>query len=125
MLIQRNIFRILLAIALNTALLVGTLHAQTIAGKIVGVADGDTITVLQDRTQYKSGCMALTPQREARTLAKGSRDISPQMAYNGRQTLACVHFGKLCFYKRARSRTRARLITYHNFQLAISLCDNN
>ncbi len=27
--------------------------AQTITGKVVGVSDGDTITVLQDRTQYK------------------------------------------------------------------------
>lgn len=28
-------------------------HAQTITGKVVGVSDGDTINVLQDRTQYK------------------------------------------------------------------------
>lgn len=29
-------------------------HAETIiSGKVVGISDGDTITVLQDRTQYK------------------------------------------------------------------------
>ncbi len=31
----------------------GQLHAQNITEKVVGVTDGDTITVLQDRTQNK------------------------------------------------------------------------
>ena len=46
-------YRTLLAVLLSFILLVCSVHAQTITGKVVGVADGDTITVLQDRTQYK------------------------------------------------------------------------
>jgi micrococcal nuclease len=42
-----------LAIILNAALMVGSLSAQTITGKVVSIADGDTITVLHDRKQYK------------------------------------------------------------------------
>jgi micrococcal nuclease len=34
--------------------LVSYIHASTeITGKVIGISDGDTITVLQDRTQYK------------------------------------------------------------------------
>ncbi len=47
------VHRTLLASLLYIILIAGTLHAQTITGKVVGVADGDTITVLQNRTQYK------------------------------------------------------------------------
>jgi micrococcal nuclease len=49
----RTAHRTLLAVLLSFILLVCSVHAQTITGKVVGVADGDTITVLQDRTQYK------------------------------------------------------------------------
>ena len=40
-------------ICFNLLGLVSHAGAQTITGKVVGVADGDTITVLQDNTQYK------------------------------------------------------------------------
>jgi len=52
-LINKIACRTLLAVFLNVILVVCCLHAQTITGKVVGVADGDTITVLQDNTQYK------------------------------------------------------------------------
>ncbi len=39
-------------------------HGQTITGKVVGVSDGDTINVLQDRTQYKIRLYGIdTPER--------------------------------------------------------------
>lgn len=47
--------RIALAIILNVTLVVGSLYARTITGKVVGVADGDTITVLEEATQFTSG----------------------------------------------------------------------
>jgi endonuclease YncB( thermonuclease family) len=52
-LIYRTVYRTLLAVLLSFILLVCSVHAQTITGKVVGVSDGDTITVLQDRTQHK------------------------------------------------------------------------
>jgi micrococcal nuclease len=45
--------RTLLASLLYIIFIAGTLHAQTITGKVVGVADGDTVTVLQNQNQYK------------------------------------------------------------------------
>ncbi|EMS78418.1 thermonuclease family protein [Desulfotignum phosphitoxidans] len=51
--IHKIAHRTLLAVLLSFILLVCSLNAQTLTGKVVKVADGDTITVLQDRTQYK------------------------------------------------------------------------
>ena len=55
---QRNVAikvaaSILFLVCLNAFVLISHAGAHTITGKVVGVADGDTITVLQDRTQYK------------------------------------------------------------------------
>jgi endonuclease YncB( thermonuclease family) len=44
---------ILLLVCFNVFGLVFQAGALTITGKMVGVSDGDTITVLQDPTQYK------------------------------------------------------------------------
>ena len=44
---------LLLLLCINALGLVSHAGAQTITGKVVGVADGDTITVLQDTTQNK------------------------------------------------------------------------
>jgi endonuclease YncB( thermonuclease family) len=57
-LIQRNLAvkitaSILFLVCFNIFGLLSQAGAQTITGKVVGVSDGDTITVLQDRTQYK------------------------------------------------------------------------
>ena len=45
--------KILPAVLLNILLIISIAQAQTITGKVVGVADGDTITVLEGTTQYK------------------------------------------------------------------------
>ena len=45
---------ILRSLLIVSLLLVGTAHADTLLGRVVGVADGDTITVLDaDRQQHK------------------------------------------------------------------------
>jgi micrococcal nuclease len=46
-------YKILLAVLLNIILVAGSVHAQTITGKVVGVVDGDTITVLEGTTPHK------------------------------------------------------------------------
>lgn len=50
---QKLIPGIVLAIILNVTLVVGSLYAQTITGKVVSVADGDTITVLEGTHQHR------------------------------------------------------------------------
>jgi micrococcal nuclease len=63
-LISKIAHRTLLAALLYFVFLVCSVHAQTITGKVVGVADGDTITVLQDRTQFKIRLYGIdTPER--------------------------------------------------------------
>jgi micrococcal nuclease len=52
-LIHKIAHRTLLAALLYFVLLVCSVHAQTITGKVVGVADGDTITVLEGTTPLK------------------------------------------------------------------------
>jgi micrococcal nuclease len=57
-LFQRNVAikitaSILVLVCLNALGLISQLEAQTITGKVVGVADGDTITVLDGTTPYK------------------------------------------------------------------------
>jgi micrococcal nuclease len=56
--------KILPAVLLNIILLISIANAQTITGKVVGVADGDTITVLEGSTQYKIRLYGIdTPER--------------------------------------------------------------
>ena len=58
--LKRHVSLIILAILVSVSIA----QAKTITGKVVGVADGDTITVLQDRTQYKIRLYGVdTPER--------------------------------------------------------------
>jgi len=58
--LKRHLSFIILAILVSVSIA----QAKTITGKVVGVADGDTITVLQDRTQYKIRLYGIdTPER--------------------------------------------------------------
>jgi hypothetical protein len=76
--------RTLLAVLLSFILLVCSVHAQTIAGKVVGVSDGHTITVLQARTHTRSGFTVSTARRRGRTLVTGPNSLHPEW-YVGRQ----------------------------------------
>ena len=79
---QRNIAikitaSFLLLIFINALGLVSHLGAQTITGKVVGVADGDTINLLQDRTQYKIRLYGIdTPEKRQAFGAKAKRFTS-------------------------------------------------
>ena len=51
--------------------------AQEFTAKVVGVADGDTITVLQIELRCGCGLMGLTARRVAKRLAAGPRRLPP------------------------------------------------
>jgi endonuclease YncB( thermonuclease family) len=81
MLFHRNNIRIILAVVLNTALLIGTLHAQTITGKVVGVADGDTITVLQNQTQYKIRLYGIDTPEKGQDFGKRAKQFTSDLVF--------------------------------------------
>ena len=68
-----NIFQCIVALVLFLA---GNLNASTLQGKVVHVADGDTITVLDaTNTQHKIACKALTRQGRLRHLDKSENSL--------------------------------------------------
>ena len=77
--------RTLLAALLYFVLLVCSIHAQTITGKVVGVADGDTITVLQDRTQYKIRLYGIDTPERGQDFGNRAKQFTSGMVY-GKQT---------------------------------------
>jgi endonuclease YncB( thermonuclease family) len=50
---SRSMKRATAAIAVLACLPIGTSHAATLEGKVVGITDGDTLTVLVDRREVK------------------------------------------------------------------------
>jgi micrococcal nuclease len=81
-LFQRNVViktsaAILVLVCLNVLGLIYQVGAQTITGKVVGVADGDTITVLQDHTQYKIRLYGIdTPEKGQDFGARAKKFVS-------------------------------------------------
>jgi endonuclease YncB( thermonuclease family) len=80
-LIYRIAHRALLAVLLSFILLVCSVHAQTITGKVVGVSDGDTITVLQDRTQYKIRLYGIDCPESGQDFGKRAKKFVSGMVY--------------------------------------------
>lgn len=80
-LIKNIAHKTLLAFLLNFVLVVGSLHAQTITGKVVGVADGDTITVLQNRTQYKIRLYGIDTPERGQDFGKRAKQFTSGMVF--------------------------------------------
>lgn len=74
--------RTLLAALLSFFLLVCSVHAQTITGKVVGVADGDTITVLQDRTQYKIRLYGIDTPEKGQDFGNRAKQFTSGMVFS-------------------------------------------
>ena len=69
--------KIILAYALCLLLMTATAHAGDIVGEVIGIADGDTITVLQSRTQYKIRLYGIdTPEKSQAFGNKAKRFLS-------------------------------------------------
>ncbi len=66
---------------LTTLICVSIAHAQTITGKVVGVADGDTITVLQDRTQYKIRLYGIDTPEKSQDFGNRAKQFVSDMVF--------------------------------------------
>jgi endonuclease YncB( thermonuclease family) len=80
-LIHKIAHRTLLAALLSFILLVCSIHAQTITGKVVGVADGDTITVLEGTTQYKIRLYGIDTPERGQDFGKRAKQFTSGMVF--------------------------------------------
>jgi micrococcal nuclease len=53
-----------------------------ITGKVVGVADGDTITVLQDRTQYKIRLYGIDTPEKSQDFGNRAKQFTSSLVFN-------------------------------------------
>ena len=75
-----SILRSLLIVSL---LLVGVAHADTLLGRVVGVADGDTITVLDaDRQQHKIRLQGIDAPEKAQPFGQRSKEYLSRLVFN-------------------------------------------
>ena len=73
--------RTLLAVFLNVILVVCCLNAQTITGKVVSVADGDTITVLEGTTQHKIRLYGIDTPEKGQDFGNRAKQFVSGMVY--------------------------------------------
>ncbi len=72
-------FRSLLIVS---SLLLGTAHADTLNGRVVGVADGDTITVLDaDRQQHKIRLQGIDAPERAQPFGQRSKENLSRLVF--------------------------------------------
>ncbi|MEA1967874.1 MAG: thermonuclease family protein [Thermodesulfobacteriota bacterium] len=74
-------YRIILPFLLITIILTGSIHAQTIAGKVVGIADGDTITVLQQGKKYKIRLYGIDTPEKRQDFGKRAKKFTSDMVF--------------------------------------------
>jgi endonuclease YncB( thermonuclease family) len=80
-----NIFQCLATLLLFVA---GNLNATTLQGKVVHVADGDTITVLDaTNTQHKIRLQGIDAPEKAQPFGQKSKQSLSQMVYNKQVTV--------------------------------------
>jgi len=72
------------------AILVANLHAATLTGRVVGVHDGDTITVLDaTKMQHKIRIAAIDAPERKQAFGTRSKQNLSDMAYNKDARLEC------------------------------------
>lgn len=65
------------------ALVASPLHAETISGRIVGVTDGDTVTVLDaNRTQYKIRLAGIDAPEKAQPFGQRSKEYLSDLVFD-------------------------------------------
>ena len=63
-------------------LITAVTHSQTvISGKVVGIADGDTITVLQDRKQFKIRLYGIDTPEKRQDFGTRAKEFTSSMLY--------------------------------------------
>ena len=68
--------------------LVLALNAHAFTGKVVGVSDGDTITVLRDRTQVKVRLLEIDAPEKAQAFGAKSKESLSEMCFGKTAELA-------------------------------------
>lgn len=76
---QKKYLSIILFISLILASISGA--QSIILGKVVGIADGDTITVLQNRTQYKIRLYGIDTPERAQDFGKKAKQFTSNMVF--------------------------------------------
>jgi micrococcal nuclease len=115
--LKRALIPIIISIAIFLA--AATLaHAQPITGKVIGIADGDTITVLQnDRTQYKIrlyGIDCPESHQDFGSRAKqfvsdliSKKDVTViQKGMDRKRVVGIIYLGAICVNEEASRETR-------------------
>ena len=74
--------------SLLIACLLLALNAQAFTGKVVSVADGDTITVLRDRTQVKVRLLEIDAPEKAQAFGTKSKESLSEMCFGKTAELA-------------------------------------
>jgi len=87
-------------------LFVTTAHAaEGFSGRVVGVADGDTLTVLAGETQHKVRLAEIDAPEKKQAFGEKARQSLAALCFNQR---AEVSVGKTDFYRRTVARVRCR-----------------
>jgi len=74
-----SIFRSLLILSV---LLIGAAHADTLTGRVVGITDGDTITLLDaDRQQHKIRLQGIDAPEKAQPFGQRSKQNLSRMVF--------------------------------------------
>lgn len=63
--------------------------AQTLNGQIVGITDGDTLTLLSDRVQYKIRLAAIDTPEKAQPFGSRSQENLSRLAFQKQATADC------------------------------------
>ena len=74
--------------SLLVACLLLALNAHAFTGKVVGVSDGDTITVLRDRTQVKVRLLEIDAPEKAQAFGTKSKESLSEMCFGKTAELA-------------------------------------
>ena len=86
------------ALAVALALACVAVHADTITGRVVGVSDGDTITVLdREKTQHKVRLAGIDAPESKQAFGQASKKHLSDLVYDRDVSLDC---GKTDKYKR-------------------------
>ena len=73
---------ILRSLLIVSSLLIGFAHADTLTGRVVGVADGDTITVLDsDRQQHKIRLQGIDAPEKAQPFGERSKQSLSRLVF--------------------------------------------
>jgi endonuclease YncB( thermonuclease family) len=68
---------------------VGTAHAETLTGRVVGISDGDTITVLVERQQLKVRINGIDAPEKKQAYGERSKENLSNMAFGKDARLDC------------------------------------